>query len=161
MVGQMNVTGKMLLSSAETILRGRPQSTEGGSLPPAPQAADMVTSQTSILQNRMLELSSRLKQTQADYTREQMRLSYLRNGQLDRSVTIQDQPLFLPEEMPGPELQEKVQVQLENLLHTLRSVQVEMENLSALNFRSGDSIRMTAQDFRSIDPARVAQLTRP
>ncbi|MBE7438427.1 MAG: hypothetical protein HS115_08250 [Spirochaetales bacterium] len=156
----MNVTGKMLLSSAETILRGRPQAQQTGNPPGPPQATDMVTAQGSAMQNRMHELSSRLKQTQADYTREQMRLSYLKNGQLDRSIAIQDQPLFLPEEVPGPELQDKVEAHLENLLHTLRSVQVEMENLSALNFRSADGIRMTGQDYRSIDPARVAQLTR-
>src|SRR5690606_9738387 len=89
------------------------------------------------LHARLLDLQANLNRIQNDYSREQARQSYLKlPEQIHTGLLFSDKPLF-PELEAGStlgEVQTLVDGRLSELARSLKSVQVEMENMYALNF---------------------------
>ncbi|MBX7057321.1 MAG: hypothetical protein K1X75_04600 [Leptospirales bacterium] len=173
----MQINGRSILSSAEGILRDRkqergPEASVSGIEAAGPRESGLDTLQQGVLESRLLRLQSSLGDIQRDYSREQARFSYLNSNPAEISADLRfgDQPLF-PELARGIDpqtLRPEVQGAMERLIRALKSVQVEMENLNALNF--GEPVagsRPNAQalvdrgGLKELDPERVARLTRP
>ena len=182
----MHVNGKLLLNSAKDILKSYQQRDSKASVklnPDLGQDVSKINSTDSTKGNsikvRMLELQSRLKAIQNDYTREQVRQDYLlnRSDELNGNLEYKNGQLF-PEYNSGRDiesLKNMVAKKLAELLRGLKSVQVEIENLYAINFQrlSTDNIahaeqlnRLDGIDFdnssltlKNIDPERVSKLT--
>ncbi len=171
----MQISGKILLNSAENILKDREQGErrpytvakeekrEGGS------SSEVTT--TGVLEARLLKLQSDLKGLQSNYSREQVRYDYLQNrpSEINEYLTYEKQPLF-PEYGQGMEretLKNEVAENMKRLIESLKSIQVELENLYALNFESPQgtaanlSSLVNGNSIKELDPERVAQLTRP
>ncbi len=122
----------------------------------------------------ILKLQNQLRDLQASYTREQIRLDYLKNKHEEIHEDLKYEASFLfPEYKNGIDkeaLTKDVSVQMQKLLHSLKSVQVEMENLYALNFQSYNPSAIiqdvalmqsnTSLHAKELDPERVAKLTR-
>lgn len=170
----MQVSGKLLLNSAENILKERhKENRPTGAGESGTHAAKAGTSDglnQTTLESRLLKLQANLSTIQHQYTREQARQTYLNQNpeQIGPELKFGDDPLF-PEFQPGMNLeglQKDVSGSLEKLIRSLKSVQVEMENLYALNFDAPpeartDAARLLEQGgLRNLDPARVAHLTR-
>ncbi|MBR32181.1 MAG: hypothetical protein CMN77_12825 [Spirochaetaceae bacterium] len=169
----MQITGKALLNSAESILKdrkgdasARPGKTEEGSTSAA-RPGDRL--ELDGMENRLLSLQKSLGDLQNQYTREQTRQSYLNqySAEVSPELMFQGEPLF-PELQQGKSLkdiQTLVAESLNQLTSRLRKTEVEMENLYALNVDSSVAPRIGAEDLnsqalRNIDPGRVARLTR-
>jgi hypothetical protein len=172
----MQITSKLLLSSAENILKDRKQENRGPvQADPGERALRSGTpvdslSQTAV-ENRILNLQQNLSRVQRELSREQTRHSYLVNtpGEIRDDLTFDGAPLF-PELQSGLDvnnIRESVARQIENSLHTLKTMQVEMENLHALQSTSSHEVDFTPsglirkEAIRNISPDRVAKLTRP
>ncbi len=172
----MQVSGKVLLNSAENILKERhkdqrPAGAQAGNAAGSQPAAEGLTQPT--LERRLLKLQANLSTIQHQYSREQARQTYLDESpaQINPELRFGDEPLF-PELPASPDaeklagLRKDVSGTLEKLIRSLKSVQVEMENLYALNFDAppkaeADAARLLEQGgLKSLDPARVAHLTR-
>ena len=176
----MQVSGKLLLNSAENILKERHKDQR----PAGTGAGDAAASRTkaeglnqSALESRLLKLQANLSTIQHQYSREQARSTYLNQNpdQIGPELKFGDEALF-PEIQAGANpkpnlegLQKDVSGALEKLIRSLKSVQVEMENLYALNFDAPldsaagpDSAARLMQEggLRNLEPARVAHLTR-
>ena len=168
----MQVTGKHLLNSAEYILRDRRQEQKnpgGVSGSAGTQARDTVQS-SGTLESRLPGLQANLSTIQNDYSREQARYTYLTRypDQVSAELRFGEAPLF-PEfkpDMNTGELPSKVSNNMEKLMSALKGVQVEMENLYALNFNAPPEAAMDAAalvqngGLKDLDPERVARLTR-
>jgi hypothetical protein len=170
----MQVSGKLLLNSAENILKERhkeqrPAGAGTGDGKVARTGATEGLNQTA-LESRLLKLQANLSTIQHQYSREQARQTYLAETpeQIGPELKFGDEPLF-PEFQSNINLeglQKDVSGSLEKLIRSLKSVQVEMENLYALNFDAPpdartDAARLMEQGgLRNLDPARVAHLTR-
>lgn len=176
----MQVSGKVLLNSAENILKerhkdqrpaGAGETAASAGNKPAAEGLNQTT-----LESRLLKLQANLSTIQHQYSREQARQTYLDESpaQIAPELRFGDEPLF-PEIQagtnPNPEslagLRKDVSGTLEKLIRSLKSVQVEMENLYALNFDAppktdADAARLIEQQggLKALDPARVAHLTR-
>ncbi|MCR9144810.1 MAG: hypothetical protein NXI24_21410 [bacterium] len=170
----MQVSGKLLLNSAENILKERHKDQR----PAGANAGDAAASRTgateglnqSTMESRLLKLQANLSTIQHQYSREQARQTYLKESpqQITPELKFGDEPLF-PEfqaNMNLEGLQKDVSGSMEKLIRSLKSVQVEMENLYALNFDAPPEARTDAAalieqgGLRNLDPARVAHLTR-
>ena len=171
----MQVTGKLLLSSAEGILKDRKQEESevngaksnknaGGSSPSV-----SAISQTSV-ESRLLDLQNTIAELQKNYSREQARLSYLKQspGEINGDLKFDGNQLF-PEYGTyfDPESTlNRVTDQMNHLIQTLRKTQVEMENIHALKFAHSDapqikaSIHVNSDAVKELNPERVARLTR-
>ena len=172
----MQVNGKMLLDSAESILKSRRQESKSqeSSLKKEQDIqrahkAKPGSVQTNLNSARVLKLESELKSMQEDYTREQVREDFLLNKpeQISEKLKYQGTSLF-PEYKPGMNTQglaKDVSHKLKQLLHSLKSIQVEMENLYALSFSKLSTQETNIKEIdtslavKDIDPKRVAQLT--
>ena len=173
----MQVNGKILLDSAENILKNRHQEAkpEGNSRDQGEDRASVQKSkpnspQTSLNGARILKLEAELKSAQERYTREQVRESFLLNKPqaISEKLEYEGSPLF-PEYKAGLDtknLAKNVSYKLKQLLHSMKSIQVEMENLYALNFKALSpeeaNIRQMDLSFalKGLDPKRVLQLTK-
>jgi hypothetical protein len=174
----MQVSGKLLLNSAENILKERRQDNRpaaaGASGGRAERSEGAGGLNQSGVESRLLKLQASLSTVQHQYSREQSRQMYLEQqpAQIGPELQFGGEALF-PEYHPGMDLDElklSVSGQMEQLVRSLKSLQVEMENLYALNFdapprsEAGDP-EMTRQlveqgGLKNLDPARVAHLTR-
>lgn len=172
----MQISSKVLLNSAQTIVRDRqkdPRSTDA-LIAPAEQGANASGTDglsQSAIEARLLNLQAALATVQRNYSREQARFSYLNEipEQVSSSLMFEGEPLF-PEVAQGRagdvhDMKKHVGTALESLVRSLKSIEVEMENLYALNFADVDpSVNMhrisEMPPVRQLDPGRVARLTR-
>lgn len=171
----MEITGKTLLNQAESILKDRRQDSRGaggvrgsdGSIGRTSGRSDV--SQTS-MESRLLNLQSSLNQIQHDYSREQTRHTYLNNypDRITSELRFGEEPLFpelLKDKADPSELQRKVSHNMDQLMRALKGVQVEMENLYALNFDAPPTpikdaaTLLSNKGIKELDPSRVARLT--
>ncbi len=170
----MHISGKMLLNSAESILRDRRQDngTDRGSETTIAQNAQNKSEALTqgVLESRILKLQSTLGTLQNSYTREQTRLTYLSEQpeKIDSSLQFDGTPLF-PEtgaDLDTGKLKVRVDEQMVNLVRQLKAMQVEMENLYALNYKTqpiaglDTRLIMNMNSMKSLDPGRVARLTK-
>lgn len=171
----MQISSKVLLSSAQTIVRDRQK--DGRTSDSQVTAADAGTNAAgadglsqSAIEARLLNLQAALATVQRNYSREQARYSYLTElpEQVSSSLLFEGEPLF-PEVAAGKndvqDMKKHVGTALESLVRSLKSIEVEMENLYALNFTDVDpSVNMhrisEMPPVRQLDPGRVARLTR-
>lgn len=173
----MQITGKILLNSAENILKDRqqehraPHSTGKGEKQAASSPANIAASH--LPESRLIKLQNDLKSLQSEYSREQVRYDYLQNrpGEISEQLSYENRPLF-PEYPKGLDqeaqeaLKQNTAYNLKRLVDSLRSIQVEMENLYALSFESPQgavanlSSLVTGNSIKDLDPERVAHLTR-
>ena len=169
----MQISASILLNSAESILRDRQREAQAGemqegqgNLTRAAKNRNLISH--SVLESRLLKLQASLSSIQKDYSREQARLHYVteRPQDIDASLVYDNQPLF--PEWKGkatPEMQFGIKNGMDGLLRKLRRIQVEMENLYALNFNSLPKFTITSESLsqnpvlNELDPKRVAQLT--
>jgi len=170
----MQVSGKTLLNSAESILRDRrqnPQSDRTGSdeqLEVRGAGRGELFSQ-GVLESRILKLQASLSKLQNEYSREQARQAYLKDGSNLAELHYNSEPLFpeLETGMDRSAITTKVETSLFRLIRELKSMQVEMENLYALNYSALPDANFSAEDLaknsgmKPLDPERVARLTRP
>lgn len=171
----MQISGKMLLNSAEGILRERRDESRGGKGSGVGES-DTTSSikpegiNPDTIHVRLLNLQASLSGIQNEYSREQARHSYLSRTPeaINSSLRFNEDPLF-PELETGismKEIEERVASRLQELDRSLKAVQVEMENLYALNFNAlpqpglepGELVKN--QPVKALDPTRVARLTR-
>lgn len=168
----MQISGKALLNSAESILKDRKgdASNRPGTASVDGAGAGRPGDRLELgMENRLLSLQKSLKELQNHYTREQTRQSYLNqfSSEISPDLKFQGEPLF-PELAQGKglkDIQTLVAESLNQLTNQLRKTEVEMENLYALGTDSSVAPRIGAQDLssqalRDIDPGRVARLTR-
>ena len=180
----MQVNGKTLLDSAENILKSRRQENKSQKSEEtksqraqdayAAQKTGSDSAQTKLNSARMLKLEAELKSMQESYTREQVRENFLlhKPHEISKKLEYQGGPLF-PEYKPGMDTQslaKDVGYKLKQLLHSLKGIQVEIENLYALNFDKLSSHSRSqeanikqmdaALAVKDLDPKRVAQLTK-
>lgn len=169
----MQISSKLLLNSAEGILKerrnvGKNASESGAGAEKA--AADSSGVTQGMIESRLLGLQDDLREAQNQYSREQARFMYITRSpeQINQSLTYQDQPLFpeISEGQKPEDLEQKVAGAMEQLTRSLKSIQVEMENLYALNFsalpRSDVDVGSLFENkgMRELDPGRVSKLTR-
>lgn len=166
----MEITGKYLLNSAESIVRSRKaQDTRQTEQSGKPGAAAPVVE--SGWQARLLSMQGTLGEMQRTYSREQVRHDYLQEhfDEITADLHFDGEPLFpdIPEKPDRKTLLFGVEERLTELRTQLKSVQVEMENHLALQFASGESLGLGGMDLSAglagskLDPERVARLTRP
>ena len=169
----MQITGKALLNSAESILKDRKgdasSRTQRSDVADASGARPGDRLELDGMENRLLSLQKSLGELQNQYTREQTRQSYLNQyaSEVNPELLFQGEPLF-PELSQGKtlkDIQTLVAESLNQLTNRLRKTEVEMENLYVLNVDSSVAPRIGAEDLNSqalknIDPGRVARLTR-
>ena len=168
----MQISGKALLNSAESILKDRKGDTSSrsnneGSAAVTSRPGDRL--EFGSMENRVLSLQKNLGDLQNRYTREQTRQSYLNQytNEINGDLKFQGESLF-PELAQGKSLkdiQTLVAESLNQLTSQLRKTEVEMENLYALNVDTSsvpgiDNASLSSQAVRNIDPGRVARLTR-
>lgn len=171
----MQINGKTLLNSAESILRERHKENRAGgasSGAESSRSADALAEGLAAtpLEARLLRLQASLGAIQREYSREQARYSYLTQNpdEISPDLKFGDEPLF-PELRAGfdpARLKDEVQGALDRLTRSLKGAQVEMENVYALNFNQPpdtavDAARLLENNgLKDLDPARVARLTR-
>lgn len=156
----MQITGKNLLSSAESLLRDRREKPLRAGTPAAARA-ESGSIQSGAAQARMVHLQGRLSSEQYEFSREQARMAFLDQPEGDPSALLFDgKPLFPETDLTG--LREKVQSRMEGLERNLRTLQVEMENMAALGLVSTSDFK--PEDLEKamghLDPMRVSRLTR-
>lgn len=169
----MQITGKALLNSAENILKDRKGDNTSRSSHAGVEGTTSSRSGDRLeldgMENRLLSLHKNLNELQNRYTREQTRQSYLNqySSEITPELRFQGEPLF-PELNQGKtlkDIQTLVAESLNQLTSQLRKTEVQMENLYALNVDSQTAPRIGAEELNSqalktIDPGRVARLTR-
>lgn len=174
-VVEMEITGKYLLNQAENILKDRKhESRTSRSTGSSDQRTNPVAGtdrfDQGVLESRMLQLQSSIRDIQNAYSREQTRNTYLTDypDEITQDLTFNNEPLFpeLKQKMPLESLRDSVKERLSQLSRDLKGVQVEMENVLALNYNvaSVDKVESKNIDgnvsFNPLDPDRVAHLTR-
>ena len=171
----MEINNKDLLNSAERIVRSQRQRQDASTSQNfhSSQTNSQVKKSASQVNDRnvrMLKLQAELRNLQASYTREQMRESYIKNSteKINSNLKYEGKSLF-PEYTKDTDLsalEKKIHSDSREILHNLKSLQVEIENLYALNFEklSKEELNMRHQSStfqtNSINPSRVAELTR-
>ena len=171
----MQVSSRVILSSAEGIVRDRREDTRPtpgltGSAGSAPHRSPDTSLRQDVLQARLLDLEAVLNRTQSQYTREQTRNTYLtiQPDAVSRSLTFDGEPLFPELESgvaPGAILAD-TRDRMSRLTRAMKGIQVEMENLLALGSPSVVPKSLSAAELlgsgglKELDPDRVARLTR-
>ncbi len=172
----MQISSKVLLNSAQTIVRDRQKDTRSNeaqvtAAEPGPNTSGADGLNQSAIEARLLNLQAALSTVQRNYSREQARFSYLSEvpEQISGALMFEGEPLF-PEVAQGrhgdlEDMKKHVGTALETLVRSLKSIEVEMENLYALNFADVDpslSVNHMSEmpPVRQLDPGRVARLTR-
>ena len=170
----MQVNDKVLLGSAESILKNHKKANypQDGSLalgkehsgnPPVDLA------KTDLTSSRILKLQDNLKALQEDYTREQMRAAYLQKQpqNISQELKYNGNPLF-PEykkDSDLDQLRDTVTQRIKYLIRGLKSIQVEMENIYALNFNKPSESKIYSGKIsdsfnaKGLDRERIAHLT--
>lgn len=154
----MQISGKYLLSSAETLLNRRSNriSSQGS----GPDTSREL--QPALMHSRLMQIQGHLAHVQHDYSREQARLASVDAVEGRENLQFDGAPLF-PEKDTG-DLRGKITDRLDVLGKQLKSLQVEMENMVALGFKPEeykiDPKLAHDTSMRPIDPDRVARLTR-
>jgi len=156
----MQITGKNLLSSAESLLRERRERPLRSSAAAEPQNSESYL-QSGRAQARLVHLQGRLSGTQHEFSREQARLAFLDNpDEKPGELLFDGQPLFPEPDISG--LRGKVKERLDGLERNLRTLQVEMENMVALGLVS--TAEFKPEDLNRaigrVDPQQVSRLTR-
>ena len=121
------------------------------------------------INTQVLRLQASLNAAQKSYSLEQARLSWLENPvgkpedmQFDNEKLFPDFPFGEDIETYKQETTQRIG----DLARTLKGLQVEMENIFALNFEAAPEISIDADTLASVkgitslDPGRVAKLTR-
>jgi len=169
----MQITGKLLLNSAEGILKDRKQEQSEVKGTKSSQNASKAASTGSITQtsveSRLLDLQHTISNLQEKYSREQARFSYLKQSseEINEHIKFDGRQLF-PEF--GPEFSKEktlfqVTEQMNSLIQSLKKIQVEMENIHALKFESSEktevqsSFQVSGTAVKELNPERVARLT--
>jgi len=161
----MQITGKNLLSSAESLLKDKRENKPARS-EAAPRSEEAGPFQPAAMHGRILQIQNSLSGIQNEYSREQARLAYLSdtNSTSPETLTFDGKPLFPESDLTG--LKDKVQGRMETLGKSLRRLQVEMENLVALGFTPPKDSAVDPRPLlesgglNHIDPIRVSKLTR-
>lgn len=156
----MQISGKNLLSSAESLLRDRRERPVRAGAVEAPRQ-ESPSVQSGAMQARLVHLQGRLSGEQHEFSREQARLAFLDHPDGEPEKLLFDgKPLFPESSLEG--LREKVQERLAGLERNLRTLQVEMENMAALGLVS--TSEFNPDELRSamghLNPERVSRLTR-
>lgn len=165
----MEITGKILLNSAEKILSSRNDSNKAVdatdskvSVPESPNTAQM----------RLTAMQANLNDAQKSYSREQARLILLNDPTENlKNASFEGKPLFpeIKADMPKlnrDELIRTVEQSLQETRARLKSLQVEMENHLAIEFSSEPSSKLSVDSIISgmagsqLEPERVAKLIR-
>lgn len=167
----MQISGKVLLNQAETIVRDRKNERQAASNE-APASADSGRQAGTIagsFASRILNLQSSLAELQSRYSREQARMSYVENQpeSITSGLQYEGSALFSDSELNAgiTGLKEEISKSMGNLTDQLRKTEVEMENHYALGFAAPENISLTADQITGVasndlDPQRVARLTR-
>ncbi|MCB1173415.1 MAG: hypothetical protein KDK39_07620 [Leptospiraceae bacterium] len=165
----MEINNKNLLSSAQAILKNRNQerynarhSTAGSSAAARPREA------STGINSHVLRLQSSLNAAQKDYSLQQSRSAFIQNNQADpASARFDNEPLF-PEFPFGKTIEaykQEADQRIGELARTLKGLQVEMENIMALNFETAPELQLSAESLAqargisNLNPERVAHLT--
>ncbi len=171
----MQIDGKLLLASAQNILKNRNQNeARSGKNETSTVNSKKISgnlAKADMANSRMLKLQADLKSLQQDYTREQVREDFLSNKpeQINRNILYANSPLF-PEhgaDMDMKATKEIVSHNIKRLVQSLKGIQVEIENLYALHFEKIATERVNLSSLESsfhikeVDPKRVARLTSP
>lgn len=171
----MQISSKVLLNSAEGILKERKK--EGASDQTSTESGDKNRISDSLLsvnpgelQARLMKLQSNLGNTQDELSKEQSRQAYLQNDPqgINASLKFNDEILFpeLKNGMDTAKLKDSVSAKVEMLSKNLKQIEVEMENLYALQFQPGEPGEMDtnsligSKTMNHLDPSRVAKLTK-
>lgn len=157
----MQITGKNLLSSAESLLRERREKPLRAGAPAEPRSSESVNVQSGAAQARLVHLQGRLSGTQVEFSREQARLAFLDNpDEKPGELLFNGQPLF--PETDISDLRSKVKERLDGLERSLRTLQVEMENMVALGMVS--TAEFKPEDLNRtigrVDATQVSRLIR-
>lgn len=171
----MQISARILLNSAENILRDRQrdaQNMEQRKTADTTGARPVRTEGLSkgALESRLLKLQASLSHIQKDYSFEQTRLAYLTEApqEINAELLFDGEALF-PEWREGinaGEIENRARASLDNLLRNLKRIQVEMENLYALDFPAAPRMKVDAEALSKnnvmtdLNPSRVARLTR-
>ena len=175
----IEINGKILLNSAEKILKnrheheGRSKANTYNNKSPHQVKLSSTTSTNDISESRLLKLQANLNELQGFYSREQMRSDYLQNKskQITAELQYNGKALF-PEynpEMDFKALSSGIARSIRELLHSLKGIQVEIENLYALNYAQMSASNLPTKEIKdalsslsakTITPERVAHLTR-
>ncbi|MDH5656861.1 MAG: hypothetical protein OEZ34_13190 [Spirochaetia bacterium] len=170
----MQITGKLLLNSAEGILKDRKQeNSEIKNSKSSDQSSKTVSSagigQTTI-ESRLLDLQNSISEIQNQYSREQTRYSYLTESpdEINENLKFNEKPLF-PEynqEFNPENAKIYVAKSMTELMQNLKKIQIEMENIHALKFKMNEdpasqaAFHVNQDAVKHLDPERVARLTR-
>ena len=171
----MQVSTRVILSSAEGIARDRRDSTRPSpgiaalGEPPPPRSPETSLRQ-DVLQSRLLDLQAVLSRTQSEYTREQTRNTYLTKQPeaVSPALLFDGEPLF-PELANGASaagLVGATKDRMAILSRDMKGLQVEMENLLALGISDklpkqiNAAALLRSGGIKELDPERVARLTR-
>jgi hypothetical protein len=170
----MQITGKLLLNSAEGILKDRKQEQTEIKDTKASQNALKSTARSSLKQttveSRLLDLQSVISELQKSYSREHARMSYLKESpsEINGDLKFDGKPLF-PEfgsDFNPEKTALRVTDQMKHLMQSMRKIQVEMENIHALKFASSEpsdlntAFQVNSDALKELNPERVARLTR-
>jgi len=171
----MQISSKVLLNSAEGILKERkkesvfdPASTETGDK--SRVIDNLLSVNPGEMQARLMKLQSNLGDTQDELSKEQSRQAYLQNDpqSITKSLKFNDEILFpeLNNGMDVSKLKDSVSARVEMLSKNLKQIEVEMENLYALQFQPGEpgeidtNSLVGSKTMNQLDPSRVAKLTK-
>ena len=182
----MNISSKNLLETASNIINKRKniesnseienKSLDNKDNSNSSNLKKIHTSPTTTISennNKVLKLQDELRNLQVKYTKEQVRADYLINhpNKIDENLEFEGEALFPDFKNKNlNQLNKSVKNQMESLLHNMKSVQIEIENIYALNFQKVDTQKIkeniTVENVKKIintidlNPERVAKLTR-
>jgi len=170
----MQISSKLILNSAENILKDRKQEQKSSAVSGRSTSSSSLRQSEglsqSVVESKLLSLQDSLRDVQKTLSREQARYSYLigNRNEISDSLEFDGSPLF-PELKKGESF-DSIQVgvvrQIEASIHSLKSIQVEIENLYALKFEAPPNPETSITSLlkfdllKGLDPERVARLTR-
>ncbi|MBL8020189.1 MAG: hypothetical protein JNM27_11035 [Leptospirales bacterium] len=162
----MQISGKHLLSSAETLLRERRDDRAQSRRETGGRSSESgAFVQPAALHGRLMQIQGNLAGMQNEFSREQARLAYLADPEAiaQEKPVFDGKPLFPESDLTG--LKDTVLARMDVLRKNLRTLQVEMENLVALGAPTPDSTLdaralLSRGGLNHVDPERVSRLTR-
>lgn len=157
----MEITSKQLLTSAQSFIRRKEVN---------PKIGDNKLNSSNINENQNQKISQYqdlLKDIQYLFTKEQVRISYLKNNpeQINETLKFNNEILF-PEIISGTfnkdELIKSTENKIEHLKLKLKQIEIEQENYFAANWISPKDFNLNALhlNISKLNPDRVNQLTR-
>ncbi len=157
----MEITSKQLLTSAQSFIRRKelhPRFNEN-----KPNEKNVVHNQNQ----KISQYQDLLKDIQFLYTKEQARISYLKNSPelINETLKFNNEILF-PEILNGTfnkeELIKLTEKKIEDLKLKLKQIEIEQENFFAANWISPKDVHLDAShvNISKLNPDRVNQLTR-